>query len=72
MDKCASLRTTGSQMKTPNHTHKEQSRRDARVRGGDAYVAASRVVGTTTLATLFTAKIKPHWVSGGLPKEGNP
>ena len=59
-------------MKTPNHTHKEESRCDARVRAGDAYVAASGVVGMATLATLFTAKIKPHWVSGGLPKEGNP
>jgi hypothetical protein len=59
-------------MKALNHTHKEQSRHDAQVRGGDACVAASRVVGTTTLATLFTAKIKPHCVSGGLPKEGNP
>jgi hypothetical protein len=59
-------------MKTPSHTNKEQSRCDARGRGGEAYVAASRVVGTTMLATLFAAKIKPHWVSGGLPKEGNP
>jgi hypothetical protein len=59
-------------MKALGHTHKEQSRRDAQVRGGDAYVTASCLVGTTTLATLFTAKIKPHWVSGGLPKEGNP
>jgi hypothetical protein len=59
-------------MKTPTHSKKQQSRCDARVRGGEAYVAASRMVGATMLATLFTTKIKPHWVSGGLPKEGNP
>jgi hypothetical protein len=59
-------------MKRPNYTRKEQSPCDARVRGAGAYVAASRVVGTTMLATLFTTKIKPHWVSGGLPREGNP
>jgi hypothetical protein len=51
-------------MKTPTHSKKQQSR--------CAYVAASRMVGATMLATLFTTKIKPHWVSGGLPKEGNP
>jgi len=62
------------EMKTPHHTHGQQARRDARarVRGGEASVAASRVIGSTMLATLFTAKISPCWVSGGLPKEGNP
>jgi hypothetical protein len=61
-------------MKTPHYTDGQQSRCDAqaRVRGGAASVAASRVVNTTMLATLFTAKISPRWVSGGLPKEGNP
>jgi hypothetical protein len=72
MDRCESLNTAGFQMKTPHYTHGEQSGRDARVRGGEASVAASRVVQTTMLATLFTAKISPRWVSGGLPKEGNP
>jgi hypothetical protein len=61
-------------MKTPHYTHGRQSRRDARVRvrGDEASVAASRVVNTSMLAKLFTAKISPRWVSGGLPKEGNP
>jgi hypothetical protein len=61
-------------MKTPHYTHGQQLRcdADARVRGGEASMAASRVVNTTMLATLFTAKISPRWVSGGLPKEGNP
>jgi hypothetical protein len=61
-------------MKTPHQTHRQQLRSDprARVRGGEASVAALRVVNTTMLATLFTAKISPRWVSGGLPKEGNP
>jgi hypothetical protein len=74
MDKSETLSVTGFQMKTPHYIHGQQSRCDApaRVRGGEASVAASRVVNTTMLATLFTAKIAPRWVSGGLPKEGNP
>jgi hypothetical protein len=74
MDKCESLSSTGFQMKTQHYTHGQQSRCDApaRVRGGEASVAASRMVKTAMLATLFTAKINPRWVSGGLPKEGIP
>jgi hypothetical protein len=74
MDKCEAPSSAGFQMKRPHYTHGQQSRCDARarVRGGEAFVAASRMVNMTMLATLFTAKISPRWVSGGLPKEGNP
>jgi hypothetical protein len=59
-------------MRTAHYIHGQQLRRDARVRGGQASVAVSRVANTAMLATLFTAKICPRWVSGGLPEEGNP
>jgi hypothetical protein len=74
MDKCDTLTSTGFHMTTPHYMHGLQPRCDApaRVRGGNASVAASHVVNATMPATLFTAKIGPRWVSGGLPKEGNP
>ncbi len=69
------IEISGLQMKQRQHsTGGQHSRRDAqaRVSGGVAMMAASPVVLMTTLATLFTAKINPCWVSGGLPREGNP
>ena len=69
------IESSGLQMKQRQHDIPGQhSRHDAlaRVSGGVAMMAASRVVLMTTLATLFTAKINPCWVSGGLPREGNP
>lgn len=62
-------------MKQQQHSmHGQPTRRDAhaRVSGGVATMAASRVVMMITLATLFTAKINPCWASGGLPREETP
>ena len=51
----------------------QHSRRDARarVRGWAASAVASTVGVVVMLDTLFTAKINPCVVSGGLPREGN-
>ncbi len=60
-------------MKDTRHsTHGQHLRRDARALGGKVCVAGSRMAMTAVQATLFTAKINPRWVSGGLPREGNP
>ena len=51
----------------------QHSRRDARarVRGWEASAVATPVGVVVMLGTLFTAKINPCAVSGGLPREGN-
>ncbi len=59
-------------MRTLHHmTHGQHSRRDSQARKCRVSVA-SHVGVMVVLGTLFTAKINPRWVSGGLPREGNP
>jgi hypothetical protein len=56
-----------------HHTDGQHSRRDARARvGGWQAAAAVSHVAVAMLSTLFTTKINPRRVSGGLPREGNP